>query len=49
MFLRRCLAFMAKNNHTKKQIDAETQATSKNMPACKLREECKVYRYKLER
>ena len=36
---------MVKNNPTKKQIDAEMQATLKHGPAWKL----KVYRYKLQR
>ena len=36
---------IAKNNTTKKQIDAEMQATLKQGPAWKL----KVYRYKLQR
>ena len=40
---------MAKNNPTKKQIDVETQATLKHRSAWKLREECKFYRYKIEK
>ena len=46
-FFRSCLAVMAKNNPTEKQIDVETQATLKQRPAWKLTEECKVYRYKI--
>ena len=38
-----------KNNPTEKQIDVEIQATLKHGPAWKFTEECKVYRYKLER
>ena len=38
---------MAKNKPTEKQTDVETQATLKHRPAWKLREECKVYRYKI--
>ena len=40
---------VAKNNRTKKQIDAEGQTTLKHAPAWKLTEECKVYGYKLQR
>ena len=40
---------MAKNTSTEKQIHVEIQATLKHSPAQKLTEECKVYRYKLQR
>ena len=40
---------MAKNYPIEKQIDIEIQVTLKHVPAWKLREECKVYRYKLQR
>ena len=46
-FFKSCLAVMAKNNPTEKQIDVEIQATLKHGPAWKLTEECKVYRYKI--
>ena len=48
-FFRSCLAVMAKNNPTEKQIDVEIQATMKHGPAWKHTEECKVYRYTLLR
>ena len=40
---------MAKNIPTEKQIDVQIQATLKHGPACKLAEEYKVYRDKLQR
>ena len=40
---------MAKDNLIEKQIDVEIQATLKHRPAWKLTEECKVYRYKIEK
>ena len=49
IFFRSCLAVMAKNNPTEKQIDVQIQATLKHGPACKLAEEYKVYRDKLQR
>ena len=48
-FFRSSLGVLAKNNLAEKQIDVEIQVTWKHGPAWKLTEECKVYRYKLQR
>ena len=40
---------MAENKPTEKQINVEIQATLKHGPAQTLTEECKNYRYKLQR
>ena len=45
-FFRNCLANMAKNNPTEKQINVEIQPTLKYRPTSKLTEECKIYGYK---